>query len=242
MTCLNAVSAIFHHKRFLLLCLLLTAFLAVAVPVLTEERFFIDSSTLNMVEKQYGKEARLRLVAWQELILRNRMAKEMEKLELVNLFFNRMEFVSDIQHWHKDDYWATPTEFLAANAGDCEDFALAKYFTLRSMGVRESHLNLTYVKALRLNQHHMVLTYYPTPGSVPLVLDNLTDTIEEATRRTDLLPIYSFNGSSLWLAKQRGRGRLVGSSDKLSRWQDLLQRMAEGLIESNHHAFSKNGS
>jgi predicted transglutaminase-like cysteine proteinase len=97
------------------------------------------------------------------------------------------------------------------------------------MGVQESKLNLTYVKALSLNQAHMVLTYYEKPGAEPLVLDNLVGDIKPASKRTDLLPVYSFNGSGLWIAKQRGRGQLVGKSDRLSRWQELLDRMPQGL-------------
>ena len=86
-------------------------------------------------------------------------------------------------------------------------------------------LSLTYVKALKLNQAHMVVTYYATPDAEPLVLDNLVPDIRAAGRRKDLLPVYSFNGESLWLAKERGRGRLVGDSSRLSLWTDLIERM-----------------
>jgi predicted transglutaminase-like cysteine proteinase len=97
------------------------------------------------------------------------------------------------------------------------------------IGVTEEKLNITYVKAWKLNQSHMVVTYYKKPGAEPLVLDNLVNTIEPATKRTDLLPVYSFNGSGLWLAKERGRGNLVGTSDRLKLWNDLLERMPDSL-------------
>ena len=61
-----------------------------------------------------------------------------------------MRFIDDIIHWNKVDYWATPIEFLASHGGDCEDFAIAKYFTLIQLGIPEEQLTLTYVKALRL--------------------------------------------------------------------------------------------
>ena len=138
-----------------------------------------------------------------------------------------MEFVEDIDHWGNKDYWATPIEFLGTQGGDCEDFTIAKYFTLKAMGIEEEKLNLTYVKALTYNVHHMVLTYFSTPGSEPLVLDNIVADIKPASQRRDLLPIYSFNGTGLWLAKQRGRGKLAGSSSRLKRWQDLVQRMSK---------------
>lgn len=232
---LSTVLAFLKIKQCPLKILIFVGFFVCTLPVLTEERFFLDNEVLSRVEKKYGSDARVRLVDWQRLILRENSDNDGEKLSKVNAFFNRMEFVDDISLWGKEDYWATPVEFLARRAGDCEDFALAKYFTLVAMGISESQLSLTYVKSLRLNRHHMVLTYYRVPGSEPLVLDNLTSEVKKATERTDLLPIYSFNGTSLWLAKQRGRGVMVGSSQRLSRWQDLLQRMPKGLLETNHY-------
>ncbi len=199
-----------------------------------KQPFTIDRQILQKAEKSYGPGARNRLLAWQRLIREGNRGTEREKLERVNRFFNRMHFIDDTIHWRQEDYWATPVEFLASNGGDCEDFALAKYFTLRALDVPEDRLYLTYVKAIRLNRAHMVLAYYPEPGAVPLVLDNLTGAIEPASKRTDLVPVYSFNGKGLWLAKQRGRGRKVGGSDRLSRWQQLLARMPDTLIRPNH--------
>lgn len=191
--------------------------------------FTLSHELLVGITRQYGESARGRLLSWQTLIQEDTSTSDREKLEKVNRFFNRMKFVSDKKHWKKSDYWATPVEFLATSGGDCEDFSLAKYFTLKAMGVDEEKLNLTYVKALRFNQAHMVVTYYASPQAEPLVLDNLVGEIRPASTRTDLLPVYSFNGTGLWLAKARGRGEQVGGSDRIKRWQDLLARMPEGL-------------
>jgi len=185
----------------------------------------IDQEVLQNVEKTYGKSARLRVTSWDDLMKSDRNMPESEKLQLVNRFFNQMRFVDDIIHWKKPDYWASPIEFLGTNAGDCEDFAVAKYFTLRQLGVPDDRLRITYVKALKLNQAHMVLTYYKTPASEPLVLDNLVPDIRPASRRRDLFPVYSFNGDGLWLAKERGRGKMVGKSSRIKHWTDLLERM-----------------
>ncbi len=149
----------------------------------------------------------------------------LDKLELVNDFFNSLEFVNDIDHWGKEDYWATPLQMLASNGGDCEDFSIGKYFTLREMGIPAERLRLTYVKALKLNQAHMVLTYSPTADADPLVLDNLVDVILNASDRNDLLPVYSFNGNGLWLAKARGADKHVGRSERLSRWRGVIARI-----------------
>ncbi|NLX19605.1 MAG: sulfate adenylyltransferase [Desulfobulbus sp.] len=196
-----------------------------APPVLTDESFFIPEQTLQRMEQRFGKEARPRLLAWQHLI-RTTTGSDQTKLEQVNRFINANPFIDDIHHWQQEDYWATPVEFIASQGGDCEDFAIAKSFTLLKMGVQEERLALTYVKAVRLNQAHMVLTYYPAPGAEPLILDNLINTIRPSSQRSDLLPVYSLNGSGLWLAKQRGRGKLLGDSNRLKRWRELLDRIS----------------
>ncbi len=97
-------------------------------------------------KKEYGSRAADRLREWQELVDENQHLDEKDKLEIVNDFFNRVRFVDDIDHWNKKDYWATPVELLATDAGDCEDYSIAKYFTLKALGVPESKLYITYVK------------------------------------------------------------------------------------------------
>jgi len=166
------------------------------------------------------------LAKLQDLILSDTSVTDRDKLDKVNNFINQLEFVSDIDHWGKEDYWATPFEFLTTYAGDCEDFSIAKYFTLQAMGVPEEKLNLTYVKSLKYNTYHMILTYYSNPEAEPLILDNTVGIIKPASERTDLVPIYSFNGDDLRLAKQRGLGKLAGSSNRLKRWQGLIERMS----------------
>ena len=77
----------------------------------------------------------------------------------------------------------------------------------------------------------MVLAYYETPGSVPLILDNLDAAIKPASMRKDLIPVYSFNGAQLWLNKERGRGVLSGNSSRLKRWRDLRQRLSTAKLK-----------
>ncbi|MBS98591.1 MAG: sulfate adenylyltransferase [Oceanospirillaceae bacterium] len=152
-------------------------------------------------------------------------APETEKLERVNAFFNQVRFLDDIDHWRQEDYWATPVEFLISNGGDCEDFSIAKYYTLKELGVDVSKMSLAYVKALELNQAHMVLTYYPSEDAVPLVLDNLIGEIKTADQRPDLLHVYTFNGDNLWLTKRGRRSQLVGNADRLKPWVQVQSRI-----------------
>jgi len=223
------VSKYTQKIEYLLYFLIAASFLIVIVPIINGQSFHLSPEFLDKAEKKYGNPARRRFVAWENLIISDQSKTELEKLEIVNNFFNQIQYVADINHWGEKDYWATPVEFLGTGAGDCEDYTIAKYFTLKSMGVPDEKLNLTYVKALTYGVHHMVLAYYPTPGGVPLILDNYVLDILPATKRTDLVPIYSFNGTSLWLAKQRGKGKLAGSSSRLKRWQNVMQKMTEDM-------------
>lgn len=160
-----------------------------------------------------------------------------EKLKRVNEFFNRrIRFGEDQEIWGQSEYWATPMETLGKGAGDCEDFTIAKYFSLLELAVPNDRLRLIYVKARlggpnsKVVQAHMVLAYYPTPDAEPLVLDNLITEIRPASRRPDLLPIFSFNSQGIWQGTDAGSVPGAGGVGRLSRWQELLTRArAEGF-------------
>ncbi|MDX2319412.1 MAG: transglutaminase-like cysteine peptidase [Moritella sp.] len=184
----------------------------------------IESKQVRKITQFYGERAGKRVNAWQQVVNNNAASNVDTKLQQINNFFNQLIFIDDIKLWGKEDYWATPLEFLGVGGGDCEDFSIAKYFSLLALGIDDNKLRLVYVKALELNQFHMVVAYYPTPSSVPLLLDNLDSEIQPATQRPDLQPIYSFNGSKLWLMKQKKQGLLAGKASRLSLWNDLRQR------------------
>ncbi|MFY0731925.1 cysteine protease LapG [Pseudomonas sp. NFX15] len=175
-------------------------------------------------------EGQQRINDWQFLLTSQKPIGELEQLNVVNRFFNKqLRYVEDIDLWHEVDYWETPIEALWKGAGDCEDYAIAKYFSLRHLGVASEKLRITYVKALTQNRAHMVLTYYSSPEAEPLVLDSLIDAIRPASQRKDLLPVYSFNAEGMWLPGANGNKK-VGDTKRLSRWQDVLKKMqAEGF-------------
>jgi predicted transglutaminase-like cysteine proteinase len=182
---------------------------------------------LQTAEKRYGPlgPARGRIEAWSQLLQSELNQPEREQLNAVNRFFNQqLNFQDDMRIWRQTDYWATPVESLIKAAGDCEDYALAKYFSLRHLGIPSEKLRITYVKALNQNQAHMVLTFYSSPTADPLVLDNLIGEIRPASQRKDLLPVYAFNAEGLYLPGAHGSKR-SSDSKKLSRWQDVLQKM-----------------
>ncbi|SFR43956.1 transglutaminase-like cysteine proteinase BTLCP [Marinobacter daqiaonensis] len=190
--------------------------------------FELGTELLNYIQQEYGTEARQRLETWQDLHQLAGSAPTRRQIRLVNSFFNRVPFISDLAHWNEEDFWATPVELLATNGGDCEDYSIAKYLTLRSMGVPDQQLRIVYVKALELNQAHMVLAWYPTPDADPLILDNLINQIRPASQRDDLEPVYSFNGEGLWRVRG-GRDKRSGTAEQLSHWRALTERLIDPL-------------
>jgi predicted transglutaminase-like cysteine proteinase len=186
--------------------------------------------------QRYGDAGTASVVAWRDLLTRAASQPDAVKLRQVNDFFNRrIRFGEDSDIWGKQDYWATPLETLGRAEGDCEDFAIAKYATLKQLGIPAEKLRLTYVKARiggpqsSLVQAHMVLSYYPAPDDEPLVLDNLIGDIRPASRRADLTTIFGFNAEGLWIGG--GAPRATSASQRLSKWQSVLTRMREEGIE-----------
>ncbi|MBK6356616.1 MAG: transglutaminase-like cysteine peptidase [Betaproteobacteria bacterium] len=193
----------------------------------------VDFDRLQQVLlSRFGADRVPLLLEWQRMLGAERKTTETEKLRRVNDFVNRrITFDDDISVWGQNDYWATPTEIIGQGRGDCEDFSIAKYFSLIDLGIPINKLRLVYVKAVQTGpagtflQAHMVLAYYATPTADPLVLDNLNPQILPASQRSDLSPIFSFNSAGLW----QGTGNNASKSN-LSRWQDLLARArAEGF-------------
>ena len=155
---------------------------------------------------------------------------EDSRLRAINGFFNRtVQYRDDREIWGQVDYWATPLETLARGQADCEDYAIAKYFSLLAAGVPGVKMRLVYVRAQLAGtiQAHMVLAYYPQPDAEPLILDNLITDIRPASRRPDLAPVFSFNAEGLW---QGVAGASAGDPvARLSRWREALAKAkAEG--------------
>lgn len=204
---------------------LITVVLAASVDVAKLQGF---------IARKFGQASLQNYAGWQTMMDNIRGLSTEQKLRRVNEFFNRrVIWGQDSAVWGEADYWATPGDTLGKGQGDCEDFAIAKYYSLLNLDVPMSKLRLVYVKAAGGNgvpggeqQAHMVMAYYPSPDAEPLILDNLITDIRPASRRPDLTPVFSFNGEGIYMAGQEGKSGNV----RLSRWQDLMQRaQAEGF-------------
>ena len=182
---------------------------------------FVSSSLISKVEKKYNRFAKNRFIALNKLLKKLETADTKTKLEKVNDFFNGVKYGDDIKIYGKSDYWASPYEFLAKDKGDCEDYVIAKYFALKHLGIPTSKMFLSYVKLKGATDTHMVLSYFETPNSEPLILDSIRKIIFPASKRDDLTPIYNFNPNIL------DKGSKTAAHRK---WDVVLQNFKEKKI------------
>ena len=180
-----------------------------------------EKQTLDKIAKKYKVFAKKRFFFLQQTLDEVQDGTDLEKLEAVNEFFNSVRYKSDIKIYGKKDYWATPWEFLGKDMGDCEDYVISKYFALKYLGIESKKMFFTYVRSTKFKQPHMVLTYFKTPRSEPLILDNNNRRIFPASKRKDLTPIYNFNGEVL----QKGKKQ---KSHK--KWDQLMLNMKRNKI------------
>ena len=192
---------------------------------------------LSSLTQRWGNTPGAKFSAWRAVVQAGVAASDAERIKRVNSFFNQqLQFAEDSVVWSQPDYWATPMESIGRGAGDCEDFSIAKYFTLLQTGLAPDKLRLIYVRAKTggsegaPTQAHMVLAYYAQPDAEPLIMDNLIPDIRPASRRPDLVPVFSFNSAGVFAGIAGGESAAAGGTGRLSRWEDLLRRArAEGF-------------
>jgi predicted transglutaminase-like cysteine proteinase len=119
-----------------------------------------------------------------------------EQLSAVNAYGNRMKYIQDIDNYGVDDYWATPKEFIF-NSGDCEDYVIFKYFSLRDLGFGVDSMRIVTVQDTNLRIAHAVLAVYINNDI--LILDNQTESVISHHKILHYAPIYSVNESHWWM-------------------------------------------
>ena len=183
----------------------------------------MDTVGQNDAEK---KVIQRRLSGWKSMIEspKNKGLDDTAKLKLVNDFVAETPFYCDPVQWCLEDYWAKPLEFLANDGGDCEDFAIAKYYALRALGVPDDKLRIVYATYRKgaFSGAHMVLAYYPVADGDPLILDNINPNVLSGSQRADLTPVFSFNTQGLWSAKEL-KGRDTSNPHKS--WGDTWKKV-----------------
>lgn len=228
MRCPPTITDLALNRTRLLACVVLAALASQALAFTYQGYLLTVHAELQQkMTARFGDKAGPRLTELSEALAgAAKIADEAVRVERINQIANRARYVTDPQLWQSEDYWATPVEFTAIAAGDCEDYSLAKYFALRELGMPADKLRITYVRLLRQGrlENHMVLAYYPEPGAEPWVLDNLEKRFLPARERPDLTPVYSFNDDRVWKV-QTGGDREMGSPQQLRKWRELLDRV-----------------
>ncbi len=208
-----------------------------ALPLVARDGVSIDFQRFHqLMEERFGAGRVRESQAWEKMLQDIALLPDREKALRVSRFLHRrLKYAEDERLWGEDDYWATPLETLGQGRGDCEDWAIAKYFSLRAAGIEDRNLRLIYASIRRndfgttVTEAHMVLGYYPQPTAEPLILDNLNHRVLPASQRPDLTPVFSFNSAGLWVG-QRAMPSTGKASAPLSRWRDVLERVQrEGM-------------
>ncbi|MGH6894613.1 MAG: transglutaminase-like cysteine peptidase [Dongiaceae bacterium] len=136
---------------------------------------------------------------WQEFIDQLRGKDLKTQLKEVNRAFNSRRYTLDINNWGEEDYWATPYQFLKKN-GDCEDYAIAKYFSLKALGVPIEDMRVVALQDLNLKLGHAVLVVYV--GDEPMLLDNQISSVVPANSIRHYQPVFSINETGWWLHRR----------------------------------------
>jgi predicted transglutaminase-like cysteine proteinase len=212
---------------FILFCSLSTVVKAYIHTPWTEDlyQYLADTYDTNV-------EKRARYI--QQMILADETVTEQQMITDVNNFFNQVQWVSDSLHWGQKDYWQTPLETLIEFKGDCEDIAIAKYTLLRVMGIPDRNLSLVY--SFTNGVPHMVLAYYESFDANPYILDSLNEKLLRGDEREDIVPVYEFNSTTVWLTDKSFHKLGQGKPEHLALEDELKVRLANNrhLLQSHN--------
>ncbi|AXH10684.1 hypothetical protein CP960_00555 [Malaciobacter halophilus] len=182
----------------------------------------------NILKSTNASQISARLVKYKRLLDKAKDFNTIKKLSYTNSFYNKILPVNDDTKYKVDDYWATPKEFLIEGRGDCEDYAIAKYFTLLSLGIEKNKLFLAVVKVKNATNYHMILLYIKNKNSMPLVLDNLSFKVVPFNKRPKLKPKFIFNEKEAYILKNKKIYKKVKINwGKENKWENILKRVYE---------------
>ena len=120
---------------------------------------------------------------------------KLAQLKAVNKHMNKVKYIVDRTNWGKKDYWATPVEFMA-RFGDCEDYAITKFMSLKRLGFDAKTLRVVAVKDMNLKVGHAILVVFL--GDKPYILDNQVKIVVEARKIRHYRPVFSINEKAWW--------------------------------------------
>ncbi len=138
---------------------------------------------------------------WETLKQRYRSMSAEEKLRNVNGFFNGWRGIEDSRAYNREEYWACPAEFLSTGGGDCEDYAIIKYYALREFGWPVKDLWLVLLSDTTRRSQHAVLA--ARTGGKIFILDNLSRPgyliMHNDQYKKMYIPSYAVNDDGVWV-------------------------------------------
>ncbi len=162
------------------------------------KRYFKES---GMEEKDCGSTEfnKCHLAGWQSFL--DSLADEsvVAQIRSVNRYMNEVKYITDIRNWNVEDYWVTPHQFFVYD-GDCEDYSIAKYMSLRALGFPVGNMRIVVVQDQNLNIGHAILAVY-LKGKA-FILDNQAKRIIAAKKIKHYKPFYSVNEKNSWLHRR----------------------------------------
>jgi predicted transglutaminase-like cysteine proteinase len=206
---------------------LILLYFTIFTSLLFSNPFKLNKNDLQTIRNSYNnKQIIVRYKRFNQFLKEAKSYNELKKITRTNSYINKILPGSDKAIQQQTDHWSTPKEFLLKGRGDCEDYAITKYFTLKKLGVDPKKLYLAIVKVKGSKTMHMVLLYFKTKKSIPLVLDNLSWKTIGLHKRKDLKVKVIFNEKDAHLINNNKMGRKVKINwGKTNRWINLLDRI-----------------
>ncbi len=156
---------------------------------------WVEVLSKNKNKPVFNSSTKFNSLSWDELKANWSKLSPMEQLKKVNLFWNKYPYRTDQQVYKTPDYWAAPYEFMK-NSGDCEDYSIAKYFTLKELGFNVNDMRVAIVMETIRNIAHAVLVVYLNGDAY--ILDNLSNSVMSHKRLLNYDIQYSVNEKFRW--------------------------------------------
>ncbi|MDQ7044417.1 MAG: transglutaminase-like cysteine peptidase [Sulfurimonas sp.] len=179
------------------------------------------------IEKSANRISKNRAMDYQKKVALFKTYNKTKQLNIVNNYLNQLLPQYDDVMQKKEDYWASPKEFLIAGYGDCEDYVIIKYFTLLKLGFNEKKLFITTVYDQYTGGYHMVLTYFKDKGKAPLVLDNLSFRVLDLKTRSDIKADIFINKQGVFKINSTHQLKKIANAHPM--FIDLMKK-----VQKNH--------
>ncbi len=139
----------------------------------------------------------LAMRGWDYIVSKARTMRKGYQLSYINRTINRLITYRDDRYvWKTAEYWASPQETLAKKAGDCEDFAILKYCSLREVGFKDANMRIVVLKDRAASRYHAVLAAYYNDDW--LILDNRFSRVRLQRDLLQYQQLYSLNDQAQW--------------------------------------------